>query len=65
MASTRQDIIDELKQLLEQDATAIKEQVDHLKTQFYSTAEEVSEEAQEGAGRTDQGPGGSRGQQEG
>ena len=48
MASTRQEIIDELKQLLEQDAAAIKEQVDHLKTQFYSTAEEVSEEAQEG-----------------
>ena len=42
MASTRQEIIEELKQLLEQDVTAIKEQVDHLKTRFYSS-DEVSE----------------------
>lgn len=42
MASTRQEIIDELKQLLEtEDVTAIKEQVEHLKTRFYS---EVNEE---------------------
>ena len=36
MASTRQEIIDELKALLEQDVTEIKEQVDRLKTQFYT-----------------------------
>lgn len=41
MASTRQEIIDELKQLLEtEDVTAIKEQVEHLKTRFYSEANE-------------------------
>lgn len=45
MASTKQEIIEELKQLLEQDTTAVKEQVDHLKTQFYT----VTEEAEEGA----------------
>ena len=39
MANTRQEIIDELKGLLEQDVTAIKEQVDHLKTRFYSNEE--------------------------
>ena len=43
MASTRQEIIDELKALLEQDVMAIKDQVDHLKTQFYTTNEETSE----------------------
>ena len=37
MASTRQEIIEELKQLLlTQDVAEIKDQVDHLKTQFYS-----------------------------
>ena len=46
MANTRQEIIEEFKQLLEQDVTAIKEQVDHLKTRFYSS-EEVSEAAEE------------------
>ena len=47
MASTRQNIIDELKQLLEADEiTAIKDQVEHLKTRFYS-CEEVSEIAEE------------------
>ena len=49
MASTRQNIIDELKQLLEtEDITAVKEQVDHLKTRFYS-CEVVSEIAEEAA----------------
>ena len=47
MANTRQEIIDELKQLLEQDVTAVKEQVDHLKTQFYSVAESGEESAVE------------------
>lgn len=46
MASTKQEIIEELKQLLEQDTNAIKEQVDHLKTQFYTLTEEASEEAE-------------------
>lgn len=41
MANTRQEIIDELKQLLEQDVVAVKEQVDHLKTRFYSVEEEI------------------------
>ena len=45
MASTRQEIIDELKQLLEtEDVASIKEQVDHLKTQFYSIESEELEE---------------------
>ena len=44
MANTREEIIDELKALLEQDVTTIKDQVDHLKTRFYASLnEEVSE----------------------
>ena len=39
----RQEIIDELKQLLEQDNVDIKEQVDHLKTRFYSANEEIED----------------------
>ena len=49
MASTRKEIIDELKQLLEQDVTAVKEQVDHLKTQFYASYNEEAQEALEEA----------------
>jgi len=45
MANTRQEIIEELKQLLEQSEADIKEQVDRLKTQFYTLADEVVEEA--------------------
>lgn len=45
----KQEIIDELKQLLEHDVTDIKEQVDRLKTQFYSAASEESEELTEEA----------------
>ena len=45
MASTRQEIIEELKQLLEQDVVAIKDQVDHLKTRFYSIEEALEETA--------------------
>ena len=44
MANTRQEIIDELKALLEQNGSAIKEQVDHLKTQFYTIADDVEEQ---------------------
>ena len=44
MAGTRQEIIDELKQLLAQEGADIKEQVDRLKTRFYSLTEEVDGE---------------------
>jgi len=45
MANTRQEIIEELKQLLTQeDIASLKEQVDHLKTQFYSLDEPVEAE---------------------
>ena len=47
MASTRQEIIDELKQLLEQENADIKEQVDRLKTKFYSVEENVEEPEEE------------------
>ena len=47
MASTRQQIIEELQNLLTQDVTEIKEQVDQLKNRFYKEAEEVDEEAKE------------------
>ena len=45
----RQDIIDELKALLEQENGDIKEQVDHLKTKFYSNIDEEADEAQSAA----------------
>lgn len=46
MTNTRKEIIEELKQLLEQeDVMVIKDQVDHLKTRFYSLEEEPSAEA--------------------
>ena len=45
MANTRQEIIEELKQLLlTQDVAEIKDQVDHLKTQFYSIESEEAED---------------------
>ena len=44
MASTRQEIIEELKALLEQENADIKEQVDNLKTRFYTNADEVEDE---------------------
>ena len=44
MASTRQELIDELKALLEQDVMAIKDQVEHIKTQFYKEESEELEE---------------------
>ena len=49
MASTRQEIIDELKGLLEaEDVMSVKDQVDHLKTRFYSEeSEELEEEFKE------------------
>ena len=45
MSKTRQQLIDELKALLEQeDTTGIKEQVDALKSQFYSIESEEPED---------------------
>ena len=46
---TRQELIEELKGLLEQDVMAVKDQVDHIKTQFYTTVDEPAAEAAEGA----------------
>ena len=47
MASTRQQIIEELQNLLGKDVMEIKEQVDQLKNRFYKEAESVDEEAKE------------------
>ena len=44
MSTTRQQLIDELKALLEQDVMAVKDQVDHIKTQFYKEESEELEE---------------------
>jgi len=35
MSAERQQLVEELKALLEQDVTAVKDQVEHIKTQFY------------------------------
>ena len=47
MADTRQQIIEELQNLMSKDVTEIKEQVDQLKNRFYKEAEELTEEAKE------------------
>ena len=47
MASNRQQLIEELKALLEQDVMAVKDQVEHIKTQFYKEAGEVAEDQAE------------------
>jgi len=44
MASTRQVLIEELKALMEQDVMTIKDQVEHIKTQFYKEESEELEE---------------------
>ena len=45
---TRQEIIDELKQLLEKDVMEIKDDVDRLKIKFYSEeSDELEEEFKE------------------
>ena len=51
MASTREELIKELKGLLEQDATAVKDQVDRIKTRFYALLNE--EQAAEVPAETD------------
>ncbi len=43
MASTREALIEELKALLEQDVMAVKDQVEAIKSQFYSANEEAAE----------------------
>ena len=48
MAEQRQQLVEELKNLLEQDVMAVKDQVEHLKTQFYRGAEEEDEEVEGG-----------------
>ena len=52
MTTNREQLIEELKGLLEQDVMAVKEQVDHIKTQFYTVAEEAVEEPAEEAAET-------------
>lgn len=47
MANTRQQIIEELQNLLGKDVTEIKEQVDQLKNRFYKEAELAEQEAME------------------
>jgi uncharacterized coiled-coil protein SlyX len=50
MSETKQQLIEDLKALLNEDATEIKEQVEHLKTQFYrGTSDEEAENAEENA----------------
>ena len=44
MAGTRQEIIEELKQLLAQGGEDLKEQVDRLKTRFYNITETAEDE---------------------
>lgn len=48
MATNRQEIVEELKALLGQDVTAVKDQVDHLKTQFYRAANDAVDQLAEG-----------------
>ncbi len=43
MSEQRQKLIEDLKVLLEQDVTAIKDQVEHLKNNFYSLGNELPE----------------------
>ena len=57
MANEKQQLIDELKALLEQDSTALKEQVEQLKNQFYrqyhqelETLRQQAQQAAEAAG---------------
>ncbi len=48
MAQNREQLVEELKALLEQDVASIKEQVDRIKTQFYSEeSEELEDEFKE------------------
>ena len=59
MANDKQSLVDELKSLLEQNVTEVKEQVENLKTQFYrqyheeqAALKKAAEEAATAAGET-------------
>lgn len=54
MSKTRKEIIEALKELLEQDVMAIRDQVDHLKTQFYTSDEEAESEQEEAKGEQEE-----------
>ncbi|MCR5050393.1 MAG: DUF349 domain-containing protein [Paludibacteraceae bacterium] len=47
MASAREQLIEDLKALLREDVTAVKDQVEHIKTQFYREYHEEIEAAQQ------------------
>ena len=49
MASAREQLIEDLKALLQEDVTAVKDQVEHIKTQFYREYHEEIEAAQQTA----------------
>ena len=48
MSSTKAQLIEELKVLLEQDVTAVKDQVEHIKTLFYKDGADGQEAESEG-----------------
>ena len=54
MASKKEELIEELKALLEQDVMEVKDQVDHIKTQFYREAEETEELTEEAAAKLEE-----------
>lgn len=47
MSSTKKQLIEDLKSLLEQDVMAVKDQVEHIKTQFYKENPESPETEEE------------------
>ncbi len=47
MASAREQLIEDLKALLQEDVTAVKDQVEHIKTQFYREYHEEIESAKQ------------------
>ena len=49
MSEQRQQLVEELKTLIEQDVTAVKDQVDHIKNQFYRLYHEEIEIAKKAA----------------
>lgn len=49
MSEQRAQLVEELKALLQQDVMAVKDQVDHLKQQFYRAESDAAEAAEEAA----------------
>lgn len=49
MSEQRQQLVEELKQLIEADVTAVKDQVEHIKSQFYRLYHEEMEAAKKAA----------------